>query len=46
MIFLALILLLCNHFSDPALAFFMLQIIMAKPAGGPKRDPAAGMDED
>ncbi|CAD5183225.1 unnamed protein product [Musa acuminata subsp. malaccensis] len=22
------------------------QIIMAKPAGGPKRDPAAGMDED
>lgn len=24
----------------------MLQIIMAKPAGGPKRDPAAGMDED
>ncbi|KAF2288227.1 hypothetical protein GH714_005179 [Hevea brasiliensis] len=22
------------------------QIIMAKPAGGPKRDPPAGMDED
>ncbi|XXG79302.1 hypothetical protein AAC387_Pa09g0403 [Persea americana] len=22
------------------------QIIMAKQAGGPKRDPAAGMDED
>lgn len=25
---------------------FVMQIIMAKPAGGPKRDPPAGMDDD